>query len=275
MKVGLIGNGFVGDAIYQNLKEKHEFLIYDKDPQRSNIDSINEVCNSSNIIFIALPTPMQKNGNCDLSIIFNTIKDISKYYNNNILILKSTVPPGTCEKIKEAYPQIRLVFSPEFLTEANSIEDFKNCNRIIFGGDMEDVSECIKILSSIFPYKSYFATNWNTAEMVKYFISTFLATKVSFANEINQMCNLIGISYNEVKDLALQDKRISESHLMVPGPDGELGFGGSCFPKDLCAFINFAKEYGASVNVLKGAWKTNLEIRSNRDWEKLKGRAIS
>ena len=124
MKIGLVGNGFVGNAVYQNLKEKHEFLIYDRDPQRSNIDSINEVCNSSNIIFIALPTPMQKNGTCDLSIIFNVMKDISNYYNNNILILKSTIPPGTCKNIKELYPQLRLVFSPEFLTEANFVEDF-------------------------------------------------------------------------------------------------------------------------------------------------------
>jgi UDPglucose 6-dehydrogenase len=275
MKIGLIGNGFVGGAIYENLKETYSFLIYDKDPDRSTASNIREVCHNSKIIFVALPTPMQKNGKCDLSIVFNVMNQISYWFNDNIVVLKSTVPPGTCEKIKKIHSNLRIVFSPEFLTEANSIEDFKNCNRVIFGGDKVDVDECIEVLSIVFPNKSYFKTNWHTAEMVKYFINTFLAVKVSFANEMKQICDLTGVDYDEIKSLSLQDSRIGKSHLMVPGPDGDFGFGGTCFAKDINSLIYFAEEIGADPLVLKSAWEKNLQVRQVKDWLQKEGRAVS
>jgi nucleotide sugar dehydrogenase len=275
MKIGLIGNGFVGSAIYENLKDNYEFLVFDKDPSRANTKSVASVTEDAEVIFVALPTPMRTNGTCDLSIIFGAMKEVTENYNNNILVLKSTVPPGTCLKIKELHPELRIVFSPEFLTEANFVNDFKNCNRMIFGGDTEDTSECVKLLSNVFPNKSYFMTDWRTAETVKYFINTFLACKVSFANEMKLVCDKVGIDYDSVKELALQDKRIGDSHLAVPGPDGNPGFGGSCFPKDINAFISFAESAGCSVDVLKSAWNTNLKVRPAKDWEELKGRAIS
>lgn len=275
MKIGLIGNGFVGNAIYENLKKSYVFCIYDKDPSKANVDNIREVCHNTKIIFVALPTPMEQSGCCDLSIIYNIMTQISYWYADNIIILKSTVPPGTCQKIKHLHPELRIVFSPEFLTESNYIEDFKNCNRMIFGGDIEDTSECLKLLSSVFPDKSYLMTDLKTAEMVKYFINTFLAVKVSFANEMKQICNNADINYDDVKKLALYDSRISKSHLMVPGPDGSHGFGGTCFPKDINALIYFATTGGINPLVLKAAWEKNLEVRENKDWLNLLGRAIS
>ena len=153
MKLGLIGNGFVGNAIYENLKRSYTFCVYDKNPSKANVDNIRQVCHNAKIIFVALPTPMESDGRCDLSIIFNTMSQIAYWYDDNIVVLKSTVPPGTCERIKKIHPKLRIVFSPEFLTEANYIEDFKNCNRMIFGGDIEDTSACIKTLSKVFPEK--------------------------------------------------------------------------------------------------------------------------
>ena len=111
--------------------------------------------------------------------------------------------------------------------------------------------------------------------MVKYFINTFLAVKVSFANEIKQICDLIDLDYDEVKDLALYDNRIGKTHLMVPGPDGEMGFGGTCFPKDIKAFIHFVKEQGIDPVVLEAVWDKNLQVRGKKDWLALPGRAIS
>ena len=99
---------------------------------------------------------------------------ISYWYNDNVVILKSTVPPGTCEVIKRINPKIRLVFSPEFLTEKNSVNDFKNCNRVIFGGNAKDTSECKTLLEKTFPEKEYLITDWKTAEMVKYFLNHLL-----------------------------------------------------------------------------------------------------
>ena len=124
MKIGIIGNGFVGNAIYHNFKNNYDILIYDKDPDKSTVSDIRELCFNAKIIFVALPTPMQKSGKCDLSIIFNVMTQISYWYNDNIIILKSTIPPGTCQKIKKIHKNIRIVFSPEFLTEKKLCRGF-------------------------------------------------------------------------------------------------------------------------------------------------------
>ena len=275
MKIGLVGKGFVGNAIYQNLKSTYDFLIFDKDPSKSNSGNVRELCHGSKIIFVALPTPMKQDGSCDLSIILQVMAQLSYWNNDNIIILKSTVPPGTCREIKDKYPDLRLVFSPEFLTEANHIEDFKDCNRVIMGGDPTDVYECFKMLSDVFPKKQYLRTTLETSEMVKYFINNFLAVKVMFANEMKEICDASNINFQDVRDLALHDKRIGDSHLSVPGPDGSGGFGGTCFPKDINAMIFFAKSVGADPSLLLEAWNKNLKIRKNKDWLKMKGRAIS
>ena len=275
MNIGLIGNGFVGNAIYQNLKENYNFFIFDTNPDRATASSIEELCDEAKIIFVALPTPMQSDGRCDLSIIRGAMADISSHYRNNIIILKSTVPPGTCEDIVRAHPNLRLVFSPEFLTEANFVEDFRTCNRMIFGGNIADTSECVKLLYSVFPDKYYVMTEWRIAEMVKYFINTFLASKVAFANEMYEICNAAGIEYVDVKKFALLDNRICDSHLNVPGPDGDCGFGGTCFPKDINALMYFAQQNDIDPLVLRSAWDKNLKVRKNRDWLTMFGRAVS
>tara|TARA_R110002020_G_scaffold44161_6_gene127634 strand:+ start:31626 stop:32459 length:834 start_codon:yes stop_codon:yes gene_type:complete len=275
MKLGLIGRGFVGNAIYENMKDSYPFAVYDKDASRSTCGHVRDVCHNSDIIYVALPTPMKETGQCDLSIIYNVMAQISYWYNNNIVIIKSTIPPGTCDDLAMRNPKIKIVFSPEFLTERNSVEDFKTCNRVIFGGDPEHTAACVTMMQEVFPNKQYEQTDWRTAEMVKYFINTFLACKVSFANEINQICDTIGVEYDIVKDLALLDKRIGNSHLKVPGPDGILGFGGTCFPKDLNCLIYFAKQQGIDPSVLECAWNKNLEIREEKDWLSMLGRAVS
>jgi UDPglucose 6-dehydrogenase len=271
MKIGLIGNGFVGSAIYENLKSDYDFLIYDRKPDKANCGTVEQVVSASPAIFVALPTPMHADGSCDLSIIFEAIEEIYEHYNDNIVILKSTVLPGTCEDIRRKYPDMRIVFSPEFLTEANHIEDFRECNRMIFGGAPADTAECVRLLHAVFPNKYYFTTDWKTAETVKYFINTFLATKVSFANEMKQICDAVGSDYEDVVRLALYDKRIGKSHLSVPGPDGYSGFGGKCFPKDLNAITYFSEINGISPTMLSAAWDKNLEVREEHDWLHIEG----
>ena len=275
MNIGLIGKGFVGDAVFKNLNNKHEFYVYDIDESKRNIPDIKTLTSKAKIIFVALPTPMKKDGSCDLSIIFNTMTELNENYNDNVIILKSTVVPGTCDQILSVYPKLRLVFSPEFLTEANYVEDFKNCNRVILGGDFVDTVKCAEMFKQVFPNKHYLFTNHKTAEMVKYFINNFLSVKVTFANEIKQICDASDISYNEVKNLALFDERIGKSHFMVPGPDGEYGYGGTCFPKDINAMINYCKTIGVDPQILEASWDKNLKIRNDKDWLTKKGRAVS
>ena len=271
MKVGLVGNGFVGRAIYENLREVHRFLVFDKNPELSDCDDISCVTKECEYIFVAVPTPMHLSGAPDLSIVFDVMDQISESYNNNIVILKSTVVPGTCREIKRKFPNIRIVFSPEFLTEANSIEDFRTCNRMIFGGPDDDTQLCTKLLKKVFPDKQYVMTDWETAETVKYFINTFLATKVSFANEMKQICNKIDVNYDDVCKLELLDSRVGKSHFKVPGPDGHRGFGGKCLPKDVNMFISFIEDNNIEPMMLKAAWQKNLEVREEKDWLNIKG----
>ena len=112
--------------------------------------------------------------------------------------------------------------------------------------------------------------------MVKYFTNTFLSTKVSFANEMYQICEKLDIDYDKVVEYAKYDERIGYSHLNVPGPDGDYGFGGHCLPKDLNALINLSEKQGLglNINVLKAALDTNNRVRTDRDWEQQKGRAV-
>ena len=118
-------------------------------------------------------------------------------------------------------------------------------------------------------------TDSKTAEMVKYFTNTFLATKVSFANEMKMICDELRIDYDKVVEYSICDKRLGKSHWAVPGPDGKLGFGGSCFPKDLNAMISLCYQLGMWPHTLIGVWDTNLDVRPEKDWENLKGRAVT
>jgi UDPglucose 6-dehydrogenase len=167
-----------------------------------------------------------------------------------------------------------IVFNPEFLTEANFIEDFKNQSRIIIGGKRPYSTQLRSIYSKVFPNTTIIKTGSKTAEMVKYMTNTFLATKVSFANEMYQICERLGIDYDKVVEYSTYDERLGKSHWAVPGPDGKFGFGGSCFPKDINALIKVAEDLKVVSFVLDGAWETNLNVRPERDWEELKGRAV-
>ena len=277
MKIGILGQGYVGSAIKIGFEKKYKNLnTFDKYKRfSSTVSSLEELTKSSNIIFICLPTPMKENGECDIGIVEKEIIKIDQYSTEpKIIVIKSTVPPGTTKKIDTKSKNINIVFNPEFLTEQNFIEDFKKQNRIVLGGNEKSVQVIEKVYKRIFPATTIIKTDATTAEMIKYLTNTFLATKVSFANEIKMICDKIDVDYDEVVEYSLYDKRLGNSHWAVPGPDGKLGFGGSCFPKDINALIYFAKEKGLDLDLLQSVWETNLKVRPEKDWEDLKGRAV-
>jgi len=280
MKVGIIGQGFVGTAVREGLKQFYEIDTFDLDENKRDVDYIEDIIDRNDIIFVCLPTPMKKDGSCDTSIVENTVMELdnlalTRQCSNRIVVIKSTIPPGTTEKLNEECKHIQVVFNPEFLTEANFIEDFKNQDRIIIGGPRPASTRVRQLFYKAFPKAHIIKTGSTTAEMVKYMTNTFLATKVSFANEIFEICERLGVDYDKVTEYATYDDRLGKSHWSVPGPDGHYGFGGSCFPKDIQAIISFAKDkLDLYPNVLNGAWKTNLEVRPEKDWEELKGRAV-
>lgn len=271
MKLGIIGQGFVGNAVYQKFKTYYEVSTFDLDETKGNA-TFEEVA-ESDYVFVCLPTPMRENGACNTDIVEGVIKQIDEIGKTSGIVIKSTIPPTTTEKWNKKY-KTQIVFNPEFLTERNAVSDYHNQNRIILGGPERTTTQLKQIFSKVFPNARIVKTDSTHAEMVKYTTNAFLSVKVSFANEIYQLCEQIGIDYDKVVEYAAYDVRLGYSHWGVPGPDGELGFGGHCFPKDLAALLHLTKELGTIDNVLSAAQRTNDVVRLDRDWERMKGRAV-
>ncbi len=273
-KIGIVGQGFVGGSVNEFFKNRTETFTYDLNGN-CNCDSLEELVKKSDLIFVCLPTPMQRDGSCDLSIVKNCINDIFKINKHSIAVIKSTVEPGTVEKLITQHGN-RIIFNPEFLTEANAIDDFKNQDRIILGGFGQSIIDVESFFKEFFPKSRVVTCSPSEAEMVKYITNTFLATKVSYANEIYDICTKLNIDYNQLIEIFTLDKRLGFSHWSVPGPDGKRGFGGSCFPKDISALISFASNNDIKSPLLKSVWERNKKIdRPSRDWELLLGRAVS
>ena len=281
-RIGIIGCGFVGSSLRAGLEPSHNLNVFDKyNPNLSTVTSLPQLVNQSDILFVCLPTPMKKTGECDISLVRDTIisiDDISQQSGNKIIVIKSTVPPGTTKRLQsETSSKCSVIFNPEFLTEANHIEDFKNQKRIILGGDgcKEALIQVKSMYMKQFPTVPYVLCGSLEAEITKYFCNCFLATKVSFANEMKQYCDAVGADYERVVESSIYDDRVGKSHLAVPGPDGHNGFGGSCFPKDINALIFSMKQQGLNSVLLSAVWDKNLEVRPEKDWENLKGRAVT
>ena len=276
MKIGIIGQGFVGTAVREGLKSFFDIETFDiaKD---CTCDSMESLLLKTNTIFVCLPTPMDRYGKCHTGIVEGVLKEINETSTRKkTLIVKSTIPPGTTANWNEKFKNIDIVFNPEFLTEANAINDFKNQTRIIIGGPKNAASRVRRIFVKAFPKVKIIKTGSTYAEMVKYVTNCFLAMKVSFANEMYEICEYKNIDYDKVIEYAMHDDRLGYSHWSVPGPDGDFGYGGHCFPKDVRALINVAMELESDVNpiMLQATDKKNNEVRKNRDWEGMQGRAV-
>ena len=268
--VGIIGNGFVGESQIFAFSPTNEIRVYDIDPLKST--HTKDETHESDFIFVCVPTPMCVDGRQDLSFIEKVFEDSIE---GPIYIIKSTVLPGTTEKLQVKYPHLNIIFSPEFLTERTAKLDMLTQSRIIFGGNKELTDRVEKLFSNRFMNRHFIHTDSKTAEFIKYMNNTFFATKVSLMNEYYRLAKLVGINWDDAVYGFSSDGRIGDSHLHVPGPDGKLGFGGTCFPKDINALISMGNDVGVNMNILDAAWKTNLEVRPEQDWNKLKGRAIS
>ena len=276
MKIGIIGQGFVGNAVYQKFKNYFDILTYDIDETKCNSD-FHYIKKGCDTIFLCLPTPMYEDGTCNTSIVEIMLSQINGYGPNKSydIVIKSTIPPGTTEEWNERFEKLNIVFNPEFLTEANAVSDYENQNRIILGGPRPATTRLKRIFTKVFPKAHIIKTGSRHAEMVKYVTNAFLATKVSFANEMYQICQALDIDYDKVIEYAQHDDRLGTSHWAVPGPDGDFGYGGHCFPKDVKALISLANKYSLDPKILNAVDSKNNDVRNDRDWEKMKGSAIT
>lgn len=286
--VGQIGHGYIGQAVEHLFRKKFEVLVYDKFKPGSK--PLSELVSRADVIFVAVPTPMKQSGECHTGIVEEVLQDVfneslkvGRDTQEFVIVIKSTVYPGFTKKMQKRHPKLRIVFSPEFLTEKNSIEDFANSFRVIFGGRREDALVLFKFFESVWSDRIgddvenpvYLVhTSPDVAEMVKLFTNVILTTRVLFANEMYQICQKIDVKYSDVAATACLDPRINPSHLQVPGPDGNLGFGGHCFPKDINNLRHFCREIGVPEKLFTAVIERNLELRQDRNWEEMKGRAI-
>jgi UDPglucose 6-dehydrogenase len=276
MKIGIVGQGYVGTAVKDVFKNHYEIETYDITKSLSSTESVAELAKLTDLVFVCVPTPMNSDGSCNTFAVEKVVGNIENARRKRckIVAIKSTIPPGTTEDYNERCKNIQVLFNPEFLTEANFINDFRNQNRIIIGGPRPASTKLRQIYSLAFPNVPIIKTGSTTAEMVKYMTNSFLATKVSFANEMKMICDKFSIDYDKVVEYSTYDDRLGKSHWSVPGPDGKLGFGGSCFPKDIQALIHYCNENEIPAKTLIAAWDTNLKVRPEKDWEELKGRAV-
>lgn len=279
MNIGIIGKGFVGSAVQfgfsPNTGCDANVKVYDKDPNKSQ-NTLEEVMSESDFIFLSVPTPSNADGSINLDIVDKALEEINNFNDRgNIILLRSTMIPGSTRNFQQKYPRLNLVFNPEFLTERSANFDFINQSRFIIGGESKNTTKVAEMYRWRFGKSiSVIETNYETAELIKYMNNCFFATKVSFMNEMKLVADKCGVDWNVAVDGFIRDGRIGHSHLNVPGHDGKFGFGGSCFPKDIQAMIDFGKILGLEMHTLDGAWKTNLKVRPEKDWEKLKGRSV-
>jgi UDPglucose 6-dehydrogenase len=319
MSIGVIGQGFVGGSLTTVFSERGERVyVYDKAGKRvpggtsefyraleqenitpRTIAEFVNACEStsgfSGVFFVCVPTPMYEDGSPDTTIVEDVLELITAapYTSDSperIAVIKSTVPPGSTERWNKQFNDrgLHIIFNPEFLTEANAVNDMREQNRIVLGGPRPCINTVRNIFQRAFPKVPIIKTSATTAEMVKYITNCMLAVKVSFANEIAQICEALdadglNIDYDKVIEYAKVDRRLGDTHWSVPGPvpthDGRYvrGFGGHCFPKDINALMSVARQHGIDPKVMQATWDKNLEVRApdDRDWEQQVGRAVS
>jgi len=297
--IGVVGNTYIGGStallgnygvitqttdandnlVYHARPTKETpLLIYDEDPELCSHDyiTLRDLSDNCDFIFVCVPTPMAADGSCSTYGVKKVVFELlDNGYSSERIIVRSTVSVGTCK-------DLGVMFMPEFSTENKWKEDFLNQSDWILGTD--DKNDLIRdelhsILKKAFENKIllkhpkiYFTTT-EEAELIKYVRNCFFATKVSFFNEINSFCEFHKIDYDRVRDMAVLDDRIADSHTMVPGPDGKKGFGGSSLPKDMIAFQNELSKVsnllGLGCGLIKSSILRNNKIdRPEKDWEK-------
>lgn len=281
ISIGVIGNGFVGKATQQLNHSAITMMVYDVRPELCRPLGLTLAdLKHCDLIFVCVPTPMESSGACHLGLVESVVENLKTVIDTEKcpIVIRSTVPPGTCDRLG-------CYFMPEFLTEKNYIQDFIQCENWIFGlrGSASDelfkthvsyLFQSAKSAGQIQYDRIVFRTN-SEAEMIKYFRNDFLATKISFCNEIEEFCRLKGINYEAVRSAATLDPRIGESHSFVPGHDGRRGYGGTCFPKDTQSLLYEMGKAGMKSYVLKSVVERNVEVdRKEKDWEDNKGRAV-
>ena len=259
VRIGIIGLGYVGSAILNSLSDRFIDLVI-IDPDKGHNSTYNDLAGAE-AVFVCVPTPRDDLGNCNTSILEDVLARLHNIRYTGVIISKCTAPPNAYQKLNEQYPN--LVHVPEFLTASKAMQDYLNGSFAIIGGSikayMNEAERFTKISQQ--NLKTIVHCDIGEAALTKYAINSFLATKVVFMNELHRVAEAAGLDYNVIATMINLDRRIGDSHMRVPGPDGTFGFGGHCLPKDTEALLSLSKDLGVTMQVLESALKKNLLLR--------------
>jgi len=258
MKVGIVGVGFVGHAV-KNAYDIAEVETVCIDFAKGYTATYEEIY-TCDAVFVCVPSPVAADGSCDTSYLESVMLQLSRY--TGVIISKVTAPPAIYIKLQKEYPT--LIHAPEFLRAVSADQDYLDGTIAILGGDpaQSAIAKPI-ILKAQTKITKITYIPIGEASIVKYLENCFLATKVVFMNEIASLAKEAGLDYNIIKEAVQYDERQGTSHFDVPGPDGEYGFGGHCFPKDTSAMLKYAGDLGVDLSVLSQAVAKNKSIRNS------------
>ena len=292
MRVAIIGLGFVGLSLASvlaskgvSVKEKLSSIskgispIFEpklektlKSALKNSLvfsDNIEYSLKNSTLIFVTVGTPLTKSGKIDLSMIKDVSKKIGKALKNissfKVVIIKSTVIPGTTQRLHEEFPGLRIACSPEFLRSKTSDEDFQGQEVLVVGTHHTELAEEIfehHREAGVFSGKAAFHVSPTQAELVKYAKNSFFAMKVIFGNQFQDYCESLGEDWGVVKEIITspQNQTIGPSHLNQIA-SGERGFGGDCLPKDVLALVNELENKGLDYELLRAVLNDNRRLQ--------------
>lgn len=268
MKVGLIGKGFVGSALYKSFTKRGQpVTVYDKYQNEGTIQDML----GQEIVFFCLPTPYIEGFGYDLGPIIENMKALQLMGFEGLVVIKSTVEPGTCSRLEKQFG-ITVVHNPEFLTERTAYEDFDGQTHIVVGGCHRQREDYIRVSPSIltnfyrelYPDAEVSYCSAEESESMKIMCNNFYAMKVQIFNEFYMLCQRTGADYERVKKLMLKNGWINPMHTNVPGPDGKVSYGGHCFPKDTKALNHLMKTLGTPHKVLDACIEERDEMRESK-----------
>jgi len=265
--VGIVGFGFVGKAVSQ-LSVVANLQIYD--PNNQNYNSTDHIVKTYNcdIIFVNVPTDLQ-NGTLNTSILEECLVRYKELNNHSsTIVIKSTIPVGTCDMLSKKYNLDNIVFNPEFLTERTAMQDFVNETELYLSGPKEHTQKVKELYSKFYNHHNnkniqFFETEkWEEIELLKLARNTFYSLKVSYCNHIFNLCEKKDIDYSNFRKHFARAEWVGEQHTMVPGPDGKFGYGGKCLPKDSTELLNFSKKQDIMFEMLEKSIEFNNTQRS-------------
>jgi len=262
-KLGIIGKGFVGSAVSSGFSTAKQYVV---DPKISADNTIDKLVNDFDppLTFVCVPTPPSEDGSVNVDIVTDVLEALDSYNYKGIVVVKSTIIPDYLHVFKKSY-KLRIVYNPEFLTEAKAAQDFIDPNMQVLGGKWKDCDTVEKAYNRYSDVRVVptFKVDLSTASLIKYTINSWLATKVIFFNELYKLQQESSsmVSWEQFTDMLTRDPRMGNSHMKVPGPDGEFGFGGHCFPKDTEALIHYAQSKNIKLSLLEKAVNKNKKLR--------------